>query len=125
MLKLNIIKQYYATIIIAITIMVLSLIPVNTPSGSSLLNIPHLDKIAHIAFYTILTLAWLFESKKNTKTAHPYLIIPIVLSVFYGIFIELLQLFIVDRSGEFLDIIADLIGALFAIALFKLYYKFR
>ena len=95
--------------------------PVNSSQESTFFKIPHLDKIIHIILYTSLSFIVLIEYVKNEKVVNKYLILPLIFSFFYGGIIELAQLFLAERSGDFLDIIANLAGCLLALALYKLY----
>ena len=122
---ISIIKTYYRTLIFAIIIMIISFIPINSSNDSAFFNIPHLDKIVHVIIYTTLSFIVLIEYVKNDSVANQYLIVPLIFSFFYGGIIELAQLFIPGRGGEFLDVIANLAGCLISLPLYKLYYKFK
>ncbi len=121
----TIIKKYYLSLIIGIGILVLSLMPVSYSSESSFFNIPHLDKLAHILLYAALSFTIMIEGYLKNKVIGKHIIIVVLLSFIYGSIIELIQLFLPGRSGEFLDSIADLTGSLFAVLLFKLYIRFK
>ena len=77
------------------------------------------DKIIHMFSYFLLTLSWLFCYKKESKKIKISLII--VLTVFiYGIIIEILQGTVTkNRQLEIYDALANLIGIIFAITVFK------
>jgi len=75
------------------------------------------DKIVHFVFYFIFVCGWFKAlNKKNSKN----LIIVFFSAVIYGIIIEILQLlFTQTRGAELLDVLANSLGALSALILFK------
>lgn len=77
------------------------------------------DKIAHVIIYLIFTILWFLAfsretiSKLLTKKA---ILISSIVSVFYGIIIELLQEnFTTYRQGDLGDVLANTVGVLFAV----------
>ena len=80
-----------------------------------------LDKLIHILIYLSLSLLWLSYINKATINllGSPILIV-VLLCFFYGIVIEVLQeLFIPLRKADILDVLANMIGVLFGVILFK------
>lgn len=82
------------------------------------IEIPYLDKVIHAGLHFVFTLLWFFYFKnkigsmKNLKL----LLISLVLSIFFGIVIELMQkFFTVTRSADVFDVIANLFGATLAV----------
>jgi len=122
------IKNYWKTIIWAAIIAVLSSIPGDDVSKIKILNIPYMDKIAHLGIYFILSFLFLFEAHRNSytsKTNKIFIVVIIIICIFYGIIMEFLQFFLFqERSAEFLDIIANSTGSVFSLAVF-LYLKNR
>jgi len=95
-------------------------------AGNSLpkISIPNLDKVAHIIFFGIHSFLFLcVRSKATIKN----FIISFLVSLGIGIFIEIIQgsSLILNRSFEFLDIIADGFGALLGVFCFIYLNKFR
>lgn len=87
-------------------------------------DIVNLDKLAHAFVYMLLTflLAWGFFQKGqlNKKT----IILSLLISISYGILLELLQYgFFPDRYFELLDIIANIIGSLLSLILIKIFLQ--
>ncbi len=85
--------------------------------------IPYLDKVIHAGLHFVFTLLWFFYFKnkigslKNLKL----LLISLVLSIFFGIVIEMMQkFFTVTRRADVLDVIANLFGA--CLAVFSIIY---
>lgn len=76
-----------------------------------IINIPYEDKIAHIIMYIFLAISLCIASRK-------YIII-ITISTIYGGIIELLQnYYFPPRTGEWLDLLSDFIGAIIGVVLF-------
>jgi len=116
------IKYYWKTIIWAIIIAVLSSIPGDDVSKIKILNIPHMDKIAHLGIYFILSFLFFLEAHRNSfaiKTNRKFSIAILFLCVLYGIIMEFLQFFLFqERSAEFLDIIANSTGSVLSLFVF-------
>ncbi len=101
--------------------MILSLVP--SPKLPSV-EIDYADKIAHVFVYFILvlTIIWAFL-KKNKHKNIPFttLLTIIASSSLYGILIEILQYASkTGRNFEIPDIIANIVGCLFGVFLYKL-----
>jgi len=81
------------------------------PIPKSDYQIPFSDKVAHLGLYALLSLLWLLVAiKSKSKLTSPFLGVFIVLSV-YGIVIEVIQgIFIVSRSFDAWDILANSVG---------------
>ncbi|TGV00900.1 VanZ family protein [Flavivirga rizhaonensis] len=101
------------TIIYSLALITVSLIKLN--------NVPDIgisfgDKIFHFFAYFVLTILWfytfLYAFKLKSKKA---IVFAVVLSVFFGIIIEVLQGSItVSRSLDVYDAVANTLGALLA-----------
>ncbi len=78
-------------------------------------NIPHLDKIAHIAIFLILGYLLMRGFKKSMhKLQLPKngFIVALILCAAYGLFIELFQhYYTATRVGDGWDFVADMVGA--------------
>jgi len=75
------------------------------------------DKFLHAAFYTVLAIAWFLPLKSPISNIQfpIYAVVLLGTTVFGGI-LELLQhFFTLTRSGEWLDLLADFIGALIGV----------
>ena len=86
-----------------------------------------MDKLGHFGVYGMLTVAILWANfKKGLPLNRNTGITAILLSGLYGIVMELMQYcFFPGRYFEYLDIIANIIGAICGFALFKyVYIKF-
>ena len=121
-----ILKNYLPAMIWSLVILVLSAkAGINLPE--SWFDLIAMDKLGHFGVYGLLTVAILWGNHKNevpltTKSA----IFAVFLAGVYGICMELMQYFFFPgRYFEYLDIIANIIGAICGFAFFKyLYIKF-
>ncbi|TRX38628.1 hypothetical protein FNW52_00850 [Flavobacterium sp. ZT3R18] len=82
------------------------------------IQIPNVDKCIHTFFHFVFTLVWFLFLRKQLQ--HNDVIKPLLysflLSLFFGIGIEIMQqLCTTTRLGDFLDFIANAIGAILAL----------
>ena len=93
---------------------VLSLVSFSDPNIPKV-KIPGLDKLVHFVFYgvaTVLGCFFLRERTRGNKTIRFATIVFAVVTVFYGIVIELLQYHMaVARDGNVCDAIANISGS--------------
>ena len=110
MLKKNIIS-----IFVALVILYLSLTGSKTFDQVPLFNITFLDKVVHFGMYFTLMSVMIFENRKTIKNSNHYIFL-ILIPIFYGLLMEILQLTITEtRSGDMLDFLANTSGALAAL----------
>jgi len=120
---LKYIIQYKFSILLALAIAVLSLLPDSTMPDSSLFSFRFLDKIAHFSMYGAFGFTALLENRCKSRCAvdHSLLLFTIFL---LSALIEILQATVVEtRSAEWLDLMANgfgLISGYVAFRLFKL-----
>lgn len=101
-----------------ITIGILCLSLIKMPSTG--ISISNIDKIYHSFAYFTLTMAWLFTYYK--KPNKKYIIV--VSCILFGIIIEVLQYSLtIYRTGDYLDVIANSLGVLFALIIFNIFLK--
>lgn len=97
----------------------------DTPSLN--IDIPHLDKLVHFAFYfiaTILGILFLRERSKGNRKLVKAVLAMLFFTVLYGIAMELLQHnFTLKRQGDIFDGIANTLGSLCAAILAKRYFS--
>lgn len=73
----------------------------------------HIDKIVHLFIYTVFSFLWGMTFLKKRTFTFSNNVFLIVLSIFFGIIIEILQGFGgFNRSFEWQDILANSIGVL-------------
>ncbi len=84
------------------------------------INIPNLDKLAHAFFHFVFTLLWFLFFKKQVKKRNEtkLLLFSCLFSVLFGLAIEVIQAkFTTTRSGDLLDVLANISGAILAFIL--------
>ena len=84
-----------------------------------------LDKIIHLIEYFLLGFLLARGSFyiSNRFIKEKYLIFSISVAVFVGFLDEFYQFFVPGRDSNFLDFIADVIGAVTAVLIFNKFYK--
>ena len=106
-------KKFYILLILsvswAIMIFVLCTLP---PSNLHSVRIPYFDKIAHFGIFFVqsLLLSLLFNFQTR-KSYIQIIILSTLLAFVYGGLIEILQSKFFNRTGEIIDLIADILGA--------------
>ena len=111
-------KSIVLTIQIAyiVVITVLSLVSIDTKTN---INVDFADKIIHVIIHTInvILLYIVFIKFKVAKS----LLIAIIVSILYGIIIEILQEYIsINRQFDIFDIYANCFGTIIAAIILKL-----
>ncbi|WP_157811883.1 VanZ family protein [Tenacibaculum sp. SZ-18] len=103
-------KFIYLAIVVTVGIAVLSLIKINAPAVS----LSYSDKAFHTLAYFVLGFLWLLAiRKKGTKFA------VILLVILFGILLEILQSLLTDyRTFEYLDMVANSLGAFISVLAF-------
>lgn len=118
--------KLYAAIGWLIIVNLLLLTPGNNlPKGPS---IPHLDKVAHVSVFAILTFLW---AQVGTVDAQKKIIWKklltnlLVFTIIFPIFVEYVQAYVPNRSFEYEDIVANLIGGTIGFIGFIILYKVK
>jgi len=121
-LKINLMKisdDTYQVLAIIWTLLTLylSLASLNSVPNLNVWDIVGFDKLGHFVFYAIFVVLWcMAKCRKNPKKLN----FIIFFTIFFGIFIECLQLYMSKgRLFEFGDVIANTFGVLFGVILFK------
>lgn len=87
---------------------------------------PNADKVVHFGIFAVLTLLWsrvgtidstgrLRKSRLGTNL--------LVFTLFFPILVEYLQKFVPNRSFDYNDIVANLVGGIFGFLVFIILYK--
>ncbi len=87
-----------------------------------------MDKVIHAFFHFVFVLLWFLFFKKKLKSTNLFkpLTISFVFSIIFGTVIEMLQQFFTStRSGDSLDVLANLSGAALAVVGIVLLNKFN
>lgn len=117
-------KNHWKSITWAAFILLLCGIPGNQINKVKFIDIPHFDKIVHLSFYFTFTLLLISESKsqkQQQKATIKDILIAGVISMSYGIFIEILQkLVFVNRGAEIWDVVANAFGFILAALSYRL-----
>jgi VanZ family protein len=114
------------TIIWAAVILLTTLLPSSSMPAVSIWELFSFDSFAHAFLFGILTFLMIVGFAKQYSVLRLKLY-PIQYSLFisfmFGIFIELMQhFFIPGRQGDIIDVLANTIGCLLGIVLFKWIY---
>ena len=106
------------SILWALTIMVLSVIPYNLAPP---LKIDHLDKICHFFEYSVLVFLVMWGmARAGMLSGVKRGVFALILSSGYGIVIEILQYFVPGRQASVMDAASNLAGAVFGLFLGRL-----
>jgi VanZ family protein len=104
--------QYKFTILLALVIASLSLVPGQNMPGSFLFSIPYIDKIIHMSMYAALGFVALTESRRNQPRLVFHLLLLLAILALSAI-IEILQATVVAaRAAEWYDLLANFLGLL-------------
>lgn len=118
-------KSYYKSIGALAFVLVLSFMSGEQIDKGPEFEIPHLDKLAHAGMYFILSWAFISDLRKRNKYSRAKTAGQAFVSALsVGVFTELVQhFFLQDRSGDFLDLLANLAGISAALLLFRISIK--
>lgn len=109
-----------------VIIVSLSLMP-----GSSVpsLKIPYIDKLVHLGFYTILGALLLYgfwRQYQFERIRFKFALYACAVAFFWGTLMEFFQYFFTStRHFEYLDLFANIIGAVIGTVLFIIYFSFK
>jgi len=123
-------KPFWRNIIWAAIIFILCAVPGDELPKTNAIQIPHFDKIVHYGMFFIMGIFLMAEFRIQTKLKRvTILIISILLIGIYGGAIEFLQQnYFVNRSGDYMDLLADILGSItgifFFVFLTRLFKKF-
>ncbi|QHI38177.1 hypothetical protein IMCC3317_35640 [Kordia antarctica] len=115
-------KYLFSALAIAwtITITILSLISLE---GAPKMGISFADKLAHGLVYFVAAIVWFLAFSRgitNTFLQKNALLLSAIVSIIYGICVEIMQETLVDnRQGDWQDVLANTTGTILAILLIK------
>jgi VanZ family protein len=92
------------------------------------INIVNLDKYIHAFFHFVFMSLWFLFLKSQMEKSSIYkgLLISFMLSVFFGIAIEILQgQYTTTRKEDVLDVLANVSGAALAVFMILIYYRIQ
>ena len=88
-------------------ISVLFFLPGSALPKEGMFGIPHFDKYVHAGFFSILLFLWRFYFDEAAR----YSWLLFALALCYGLAVELIQhYFIINRSFDWTDLVADMVG---------------
>lgn len=113
-------KLFWRNILWAIVIFILCSIPGNDLPKTSMITIPHFDKIVHFGMFFIMGIFLFAEISIQTKLKRTSItsVILLVITIYGGIIEYLQQNYFTNRSGDYWDLIADILGGIIAIILY-------
>lgn len=121
------IRYFLPSITWAAIILFLSLAPSNQMPELNIWQLLSFDKAAHLFFYALFTLQLIVAFKKQNFSCtlkYQSVLSALFISLLYGVIVEMLQYFMfAGRSADYLDIIANTLGAFVGCALFSLIYN--
>lgn len=125
--KLLVSKKLF--LLVASTLIIfLTVISLKESDGFLLDLIPFTDKILHLSAYIVLTFLWskYLVLAFSKVTENKILITVAILLLIYGIIIEVLQSKLTTtRMLEFTDVVANFIGIVFGVIIFKYISKLK
>lgn len=123
MLFYRYISIHYKSILFALLIVFLSLYPFESNTQPGFLDFPHFDKVVHFFLYSLFAFI-IFTEKPGKMDVKNYFYI-VVICLFLGGLIELIQISHPRRSGDIYDLIANFTGSLFAVPAHLLFKKIK
>lgn len=112
-------KHYKLTLIASVLILVAILMPgSDVPS----VGIPNIDKLVHMGMFGTLSLCYYGEYISLYKKLPKFLGAWVCMEA-YALLTEIMQLFAQGRSCDVIDFIADSIGILLVIVIFRVIYN--
>jgi VanZ family protein len=117
--------QYKFSILLAVIIALISLLPSSSIPQSSLFSISYLDKIVHFCMYGSFSLVALLESRCSRHCLWFHFILLTAIFVLSTL-IEILQATVVaTRGAEWLDLAANLSGLFAGYVVFRIFLLIR
>ena len=94
------------------------------PKTSKWLDVFQVDKLIHLGMFIPFTLFWLLFLELK-KVSNKIAIISVI-GIMYGILTEVLQHYVfIGRNANVPDVIADAIGIILGVLIFKIIYSWR
>ncbi len=119
-------KAFYPAVLWMGVIFVLSTIPGASLPDFSFWHLLTFDKLVHALFFTVLSFQLMrgcIKQYRKPRIRSNSGKIAVVGAFAYGGFVELYQeLYLIDRYGDWVDVLANLIGALAGVLVFRIIY---
>lgn len=118
--------NYISGIIFGMIIFIVSVMPVDSDSVGSVFSFPGADKILHACFYCVFTVLLTKDYLRINPMKWSNIAFLLLGILIYSIIIEMIQLFLTNyRSGEVLDVAANLGGIVSGAALVIIYRRIK
>ena len=117
--------KYWKPMLIAIAICYGSLTSSSNLNKVNFLAFQNIDKLIHFLMYAALSLLFFIALRKNSRFKRKeQIIITLILVISYGLIMEVFQFYFTnDRSAELIDAFANILGSLFGLLIFPIFYK--
>lgn len=126
---INILRNYWKSIAIAIIILYLSFAPPSTFKIIPTFEIVNLDKIVHLMMYAALTFVLMHDfirHNKNNIKFRSFVYLCVIFPILFGGIIEIMQTtFFAPRTGSWFDMMFNISGVFFGWLLIYLFKKKR
>lgn len=125
---LLVVKRYFFTIVFVSWMMFVTFSSLHSFEGvhTPRFNIPHLDKIVHFTFYfvaCVLGAFFLRERSQGALSLKKSIWIMLFFTIAFGVLMEILQYTLTDnRTGDYLDAIANTMGSLCGAVVIKIIF---
>ena len=107
-------------------VLAISIMPISGEATPFLFSFPAADKVVHAGMYFVFTILLLKDLFRNIPLEIDKLTMLLLSVLIYSIIIEVIQQSLTDyRSGELLDVAANLLGILFGAVFIILYRKIK
>jgi VanZ family protein len=114
------IRKNILSIVAALVILYLSLANSHTFDKIDVFHFSGMDKVVHFGMYAVFMGIILYENRKRIKTRNRLFLLVLIPS-FYGALMELFQSwFTTTRAGSIYDLLFDVFGTVFTIAIYLL-----
>ena len=121
-----IIRPYYAGAIFGLLVLAISVMPISGGGAPLLFSFPGADKVVHAGIYFVFTILLLKDLFRNIPLETPKLSMLLMSVLSYSIIIEVIQQSMTEyRSGELLDVVANLMGIICGAGFILVYRKIR
>ena len=112
------IPSFLPSVLVLVAICYLSLASDPLAGNNRWLDFPYSDKVVHFIMYGGLTGTFCFDYYRRSVAHYRYiaLVVAFVVAIAIGAVLELLQAYMgIGRSGDYLDIVANSLGAVVGI----------
>ena len=116
-------RNHWKSVVLALLIFTLSVMPADRVPRVGFLKIPHADKLVHCFLYFVfgtLLISGFNRLKVQRGVTNLALLWAAAISIPYGMGMELIQHFFTSRSASWFDVVANIMGFLVAALLYRI-----